>query len=293
MSRGAIDRTRRQVLLATGALLAVPAWSAASEHGFTTRAREIEAKVGGRLGVYILDTGSGREFGWRADERFMVLSSFKALAGAWVLARAERGQGALDQRIAFPKSTLVDWSPVTEKHAGGPGMTLAELCAATITTSDNTAANLILDATGGPAALTAFLREQGDAVTRLDRREPELNRADGLKDTSTPRAMAHSLQRLALGQGLGPDSRRQLQAWLVANTTGDKRIRAGLPAGWKVGDKTGTNRSDANDIAIVWPPGRAPLVVAAYLAGSPASAADKDAALAAVGRLAADFAQAR
>ncbi|PKO69373.1 MAG: class A beta-lactamase [Betaproteobacteria bacterium HGW-Betaproteobacteria-16] len=262
-------------------------WGNADDGSFHEQIAALEVAARCRLGVYIIDTATGREYGHRPDERFMMLSSFKLLASALVLARAEQGQDSLQRRIRYTREDLVTWSPVTEKHVGGEGLTLAQLCEATITTSDNTAANLILASYGGPAAVTAFARKLGDTVTRLDRTEPELNRPSGAAplDTTTPRAMTRTLQTLLIGNALAASSRHTLLQWLKANTTGDKRLRAGAPADWAIGEKTGTNRTDANDIGIAWPPGRAPLLVSAYLAESTAPAAARDAALAGVGRL--------
>lgn len=250
------------------------------------RLRAIEAQVTGRLGVHLLDTATGREVSRRPDEKFMLLSSFKLLASALVLHRVDGGRESLNRRIHYRASDLVAWSPVTERHVD-KGMTLAELCEATVTTSDNTAANLILTSFGGPGALTAYLRGLGDQVTRLDRFEPELNVAhpEAPFDTTSPRAMVTTMKKLLLGNALTPQSRGMLVDWLVANTTGDARLRAGVPACWRVGDKTGTNATASNDVAVIWPPGRAPLLVAAYLADSTADAAARDSALAAVGRL--------
>ena len=254
---------------------------------------QLEATAQGRLGVFILDTTTGQAHSHRADERFMMLSSFKLLASALVLARVDRGQESLERRITYAKSDLVTHSPVTERFAGtAEGMSLGGLCEATITTSDNSAANFILDSYGGPAALTRFARELGDDTTRLDRKETELNTgtAAALLDTTTPRAMALTMQKLLLGIALSAASRQLLQQWLVGNTTGDKRLRAGLPATWRVGDKTGTNQTDANDIGIAWPAdGRPPLIITAYLAESPASSEVKEATLAGVARLAASL----
>ena len=183
------------------------------------------------------------------------------------------------------------YSPFTEKHADRPGLSLAQLCEATVTTSDNTAANLILASYGGPAALTQFARQLGDQVTRLDRNEPELNRkATEPLDTTSPRAMISSMHKVLLGNALSAPSRQLLQSWLLGNTTGQNRLKAGLPPGWRIGDKTGTNALDANDIAIVWPPGRPPWLVAAYLSGSQASSQTKESVLAQVGRLAGEMA---
>jgi beta-lactamase class A len=286
---------RRHFSTATALAIASPfALLSACAHsapGLQARLQQLEAAAQGRLGVTILDTATGAVHGHRADEHFMMLSSFKLLASALVLARVDRGQESLERRITFAKSDLVTYSPVTERFAGTTeGMSLASLCEATITTSDNSEANFILDSYGGPAALTRFARELGDDTTRLDRRETELNTgtAAALLDTTTPRAMALTLQKLLLGNTLSPASRERLQQWLVGNTTGDKRLRAGLPPGWRVGDKTGTNKTDANDIGIAWPTnGRAPLIITAYLAESTASSAVKDATLSGVARLAA------
>nr|6TY6_A Chain A, Beta lactamase (GNCA4-2) [synthetic construct]6TY6_B Chain B, Beta lactamase (GNCA4-2) [synthetic construct]6TY6_C Chain C, Beta lactamase (GNCA4-2) [synthetic construct] len=248
---------------------------------------ELEKRSGGRLGVAVLDTATGRRFGYRGDERFPMCSTFKALLAAAVLARVDQGKENLDRRITYGKEDLVDYSPVTEKHVGD-GMTVAELCEAAITYSDNTAANLLLEALGGPAALTAFLRSIGDNVTRLDRWEPELNTAapGDPRDTTTPAAMAATLRTLLLGDVLSPASRQQLVDWLIANKTGDKRLRAGLPADDRVGDKTGTGEhGTTNDIAVVWPPNRAPIFLAVYLTESQVDADARDAVIAEVARL--------
>ncbi|MCR5867925.1 class A beta-lactamase [Aquincola sp. J276] len=247
----------------------------------------IEAGVGGRLGVSVLDTGSGQVTGHRLDERFPMCSTFKWLAAAHVLQRVDAGLERLDRRIVYGPEVLIAHSPVTQRHADGSGMTLAALCKATVTVSDNAAANLILQTLGGPAGLTAFVRTLGDAHTRLDRTEPELNEATpgDPRDTTTPRAMAGALQRAVLGNALSPAGRQQLAAWLEAASTGFKRLRAAVPAGWRAGDKTGTgSRGTANDVAVFWPPAAPPLVVCAYLTDSSAAPAQRDAALAEVGR---------
>ncbi|ACE98926.1 Beta-lactamase [Rhodopseudomonas palustris TIE-1] len=230
----------------------------------------LEAGSGGRLGVGVLDTASGRMIGHRLDERFPMCSTFKVLAAGLVLARVDRKQEKLDRRVSYAKSNLVTYSPATEKHVED-GMTIAELCEAAITLSDNTAANLLLASFGGPAGLTAFARSLGDETTRLDRIETELNEAlpGDPRDTTSPRAMAQDLRALTLGDALSPASRAQLITWLKANTTGGTRLRAGVPPGWTVGDKTGTgSRGTANDIAVLWPPQRAPLIVTVYLTGA-------------------------
>ena len=250
----------------------------------------LERRHGGRLGVSILDTGSGRRATHRGGERFLMCSTFKLLAVAAVLARVDRGAERLDRRIVFGRNVLLSHAPVTRVRVGPPGMSVAELCDAAITVSDNTAANLLLASVGGPAAVTAFVRGLGDAVTRLDRIEPDLN-AGGpgdLRDTTTPDAMLGTLQELLLGPALADGSRGRLLAWLRACSTGNGRLRAGVPAGWVVGDKTGSgSHGETNDVAILFPPRREPLLVTAYYAGSSADAASRSAVLADVGRIAA------
>ena len=233
----------------------------------------IEGQSGGRLGVAVLDTRDGALTGNRAGERFPMCSTFKLLAGAAVLARVDAGKEQLDRRIRYDAKHIVTYSPVTEKHVGD-GMTLAELCEAAVTLSDNTAGNLLLANIGGPEGLTAFTRTLGDTVTRLDRIETELNEAlpGDPRDTTTPAAMAADIRALVLGDALSAKSRAQLKAWLVGNKTGDTRIRAGVPAGWIVGDKTGTGgRGTNNDVGIIWPPGRAPVILSVYLTETTAS----------------------
>lgn len=262
-----------------------PAPPEALRQHIAERLRAIERAGRGELGVYILDTASGAEFGHRADERFRMCSTFKLLASALVLKRVDLGQESLARRIVVKKSDLLPHSPVTEKRLGGVGMTLAELCEATITTSDNAAGNLILASDGGPPGVTAFMRSLGDNVTRLDRFEPALNHRDGELDTTSPRAMLRSLQQLTLGDALTPTSRDLLLRWMRATTTGGERLKAGLPTSWQIGDKTGTGDDTSADIGIVWPPNRAPLLVTAYLTRSRASFEARNAALAQVGRL--------
>ena len=249
--------------------------------------RAIESRVGGRLGVAVLDTATGALAGHRLDERFPMCSTFKCLAAAQVLARVDAGQERLDRRVVVTRESLLEWSPVTGKHVGGAGMTVAELCEAAVTVSDNPAANLLLASLGGPAGLTAFLRRIGDGVTRLDRDEPSLNEAvpGDPRDTSTPRAMAATLRTLLLGDALSAAGRERLTQWMAATSTGAKRLRAGLPAGWRVADKTGTGRlGTTNDVGVLWPAHGAPLVVVSYLTQSKAAPAAREQALADVAR---------
>ena len=291
------DPARRSVLLAIACAASLAPLVGVSaknrrQDGLQDRLKALELQHGGRLGVCILDIGSGDRIGHRVDERFPMCSTFKLLAAAQVLSRVDRGEERLDRRIAYTRDDLVTYSPVTEKHVGGVGMTLAELCHATVTVSDNTAGNLLLASFGGPAALTAFARSLGDNVTRLDRWETELNEAipGDPRDTTSPAAMLDDMRLLLLGDKLSPASRKQLADWLVATTTGDKRIRGGLPKGWRAGDKTGTsNNGVTNDIAIVWPTGRAPLLVTAYYAEYAQPKEARNAVIAEVGRIAASL----
>lgn len=275
-------------LLGAAALVLRPRFAMAGEtEGIAGELAGLERQHGGRLGVAILDSGSGRRTGHRAGERFLLCSTAKLLVAGAVLARVDRGEEQLARRIVFGHDAVLEWAPITRKHAGAPGMTVAELCHAALTVSDNTAMNLLLKAVGGPAAATRFVRSLGDKVTRLDRPEPELNVPDKDLDTTTPDAMLASMRTLLLGDVLSAASRAQLIDWLRHNTTGDTQLRAGMPASWKVGDKTGSGHTQTNDVAIAWPPGRQPLLVTAYYEG-PADQGDvRKAVLAHVGKLAA------
>jgi beta-lactamase class A len=247
---------------------------------------QIEAKSKGRLGVAVLDTQSGFRAALHGSDRFPMCSTFKFLAAAAVLKRVERGQSQLDKQIRFEAKDVVTYSPVTKDHVE-TGMTLAALCEAALTQSDNTAANMLLREIDGPAGLTAFARSLGDDVTRLDRREVELNEAvpGDDRDTTTPVAMLNNLQRVIVGKQLSESSRQQLTDWMLANKTGDTRLRAGVPHDWKVADKTGSGeRGTANDIGVLWPPGRKPILLTVYLTESQASADERSAAIADVAR---------
>ena len=248
--------------------------------------REIEASVGGRLGVAVLDTGTGRVEGHRLDERFPMCSTFKWLAAALILKRVDNGEEKLARRVRFGRESLLNNSSISEQHLAD-GMTIAQMCEAAVTVSDNAAANLLLNSFGGPPAVTRFARSLGDTMTRLDRMEPALNesRAGDPRDTTTPRAMSVALNAALLGDALSPASRGQLLQWLQATKTGDERLRAGVPATWKVGDKTGTGaHGSTNDVGVLMPPGRAPLIVAAYLTQTTAPMPRRNKALADVGR---------
>ncbi|WP_430503210.1 class A beta-lactamase [Micromonospora trifolii] len=222
----------------------------------------LETQFGARLGIYAIDTGTGRSIEHRADERFAYASTVKALAAGALLARTTPEQ--LDRRISYTSSDLVPYSPITEKHVQD-GMTLRDLLDAIVRYGDNTAANLIFDALGGPQQLEQDLRAIGDQVTEVEREEPMLNEAvpGDIRDTSTPRAFATDLQKYVLGDALADDDQALLTRWLRGNTTGAELIRAGVPAGWMVGDKTGAaSYGTRNDIAVIWPTNGAPIALA-------------------------------
>ncbi|MCY0922217.1 class A beta-lactamase [Streptomyces sp. H27-G5] len=225
--------------------------------------KRLERTYAARLGVYAVNTGTGREVAYNDSERFAYASTFKAFAAAAVLRK--HSPHDMDEVIKYSRDDLIDHSPVTGKHVEA-GMTLRQLCDAAVRHSDNTAANLLFDALGGPQGLAAALRAVGDTTTRVERREPALNQwsPGATPDTTTPRAWAEDLRAFALGDTLGKDERAQFVKWLQTNTTGDELIRAGVPKGWVVGDKTGGGGVHAvrNDIAVVWPPDSAPLVMA-------------------------------
>ena len=272
---------RRSVLLAAPTLVALRR----AETPFDT----IERRVGGRLGVFAVDTGTGRTLAHRADERFAMCSSFKALLAARVLQGVDDGSEHAGAELSYGRGDLLANSPVSQARLG-TGLTVTEACEAIVTQSDNTAANLLLARVGGPAGLTRWLRGLGDSTTRLDRTEPSLNSAlpGDLRDTTTPAAVVQTWRRLLLGSALQPSSRAKLDGWLHACRTGQHRLRAGLPASWSTGDKTGTSGGDAgtwNDIALTRPPGRAPILVAALLTRSPAPQAAAEGALAEVGAI--------
>ncbi len=259
---------------------------------FANRIAAIEARVSGRIGVATLDTGSGKHFDYRSQERFPMCSTFKFLAAAAVLKRVDQGKEKLERFVRYDAKDILEYAPVTKARLKDGGMTLGALCAAAIEQSDNTAGNLLSDAIGGPAGLTNFARSLGDQMTRLDRKEPELNSAapGDERDTTTPAAMCSDMQQLLLGRVLSESSRHQLEDWLQHNETGALMIRAGVSETWSVGDKTGRCGNGAtNNIAIIRPPERAPIVIAIYSIRSPAPADDRAAVIAGAARVVVDL----
>ncbi len=282
----------RRTLLAAMPALAV--WPAVAEQApsFLT---DYERASGGKIGVYAENVTSGATFAWRANERFVMCSTFKASVAACALARVDRGEDKLDHMIAYSQKDILDYAPVAKENLKGNlakgALSIADLCKGAVELSDNTCANLLLTRVGGPAKLTAFWRSLGDKTSRLDHYEPELNRSPpgDPHDTTTPAAMAGTLKRLVLGEALSPSSRDHLTEWLVNCKTGAKRLRGGLPKDWRIGDKTGNNGKDAvGDIAVAWSKPDAPIVIAVYTQGGKPNAAQHEQVFAAIGRLVAE-----
>lgn len=279
------DWTRRS-LIAGAALLPFAAWAGDNPAGLI---EAIETRAGGRLGVAALDTGTGRRIGHRAGERFAMCSTFKLLLVARVLQKVERGEEKPGRWITYGKDDLLDYAPVAREHLPKGGMTIQDLAQASIEWSDNSCANLLLATIGGPQGVTGEARALGDTTTRLDRNEPTLNTAivGDPRDTTTPDAMLGDMNRVLLGEALKDGARQQLTDWMIACKTGPNRIRAGLPAGWRCGNKTGTGlNGTTNDIAILWPPdGRKPMLLAVYFAESKLELDAREAVIADVARV--------
>jgi beta-lactamase class A len=288
--------TRREALglsLGAFAMLAASRSARAAETGtegaFAERLAMLEARSGGRLGVAMFDSGGGKRLTYRGDELFPMCSTFKFLAAAAILARVDAGKERLDRRLSYGQSDLLEYAPVTKEHAGEGSMTLEALCAAAVEMSDNTAANLLLQVLGGPSGITGFCRSLGDDKTRLDRSEPFLNEAlpADERDTTTSVAMLGCMDRLFLGDALTPGSRAHLEGWMINAKPGAKRLPAAIPEGARIGHKTGTGeRGTSNDIAIVWPAGGKPVLIAAYLTGSTRKTEERDAVIAEAGKIA-------
>lgn len=274
---------RRTLLAAVPALVATAAYAEDAMSALEAH----ERATGVRIGLFAENVNTGAQIAWRADERFAMCSTFKASLAACVLARVDRGEDALDRMVAYGQADLLDYAPVAKASLAKGELSVAELCEAAVEVSDNTCANLLLARIGGPAALTAFWRSTGDAVTRLDHNEPVLNRTQppDPNDTTTPAAMAGSLRRFVLGDVLSPASRERLVGWMRDCKTGTDMLRAGLPSGWTVGDKTGNNGKDAlGDIAVAWSEPARALVICAYTRGS-ASAPELHQLFADIGKL--------
>lgn len=275
---------RRAFILTTAALII-----GSSARGDENPFWDLEKQYGGRLGVTVLDTATGERMAYRADERFPMCSTFKLLIVGGILHNVDKGSETLDRWVAFQSSDLLEYAPVAKEQVGRGGMTMNDLCAAAIEYGDNTAANLILKALGGPSEATRYVRSLGDGATRIDRFEPDANTCipGDPRDTTTPAAMLGDLKALVLGDALSAKGRAQLLGWLNNCKTAARRIPAGLPSGWTSGDRTGSGANGtANDVAIIQRPNKAPLLIAAYSTGvAAAKPSDRDPLLADIGRI--------
>lgn len=295
---------RRTLILVSAAslpLFGTGALAASSTRKFDAASKLRELEVGqARLGVCLLDTATGEFTGNRLDERFALCSTFKLPLVAACLREADSGRLDLAEVLRYSKSDLLSWAPVTGQHVDKGGLSIAVLAQAAQELSDGLAANLLVKRLGGPASVTAKFREMGDAVTRLDRYEPDLGLvlSGDLRDTTSPLAIAELVRRFTTGWLLQPDSRQRLLRWMENTSTGTRRLRAGLPAVWRSGNKTGTGRAEGttnkcNDVAITFPPRRSPVIVAAYFDSAEYTAqveARHEAVLAEVGKIAAAWA---
>ncbi|MBX9742534.1 MAG: class A beta-lactamase [Chthoniobacterales bacterium] len=255
---------------------------------FEKKLAALEASVHGRIGVCALDTSDNKSLCYRANERFPLCSTFKVMDVAAILKKSMTDPQLLKKRIIYTKSDLVsEWNPITEQHVT-EGMTIEELCAAAMSYSDNSAANFLANQLGGPNAITAFARSIGDSAFRLDHLEPDLNSAipGDPQDTTTPEAMTKSLRKIMLGDILSPNLCDQLQTWFKGNTTGNTCIRAGVPIGWVVGDKTGSgDYGTRNDIAVLWPIKGSPIVLSIYFTQFKKEAPKRDEVIAAATKI--------
>lgn len=278
---------RRTAMMGVAATMATPLWAQKRADPFAAIRATLGA--GGRLGLAVHDTGTGRRLSIDAEERYALCSTFKVPLAAAILSRVDQKRLELDRAVRFSGADLLDYAPVVKAALPQGQLSIEKLCEGAVVMSDNAAANLLLPQIGGPKGLTAWLREQKDGFTRLDRDEPTLNdvRGDEVRDTTTPLAMVGLLQRLFTGGALSAASRDRLIGWMVASSTGRTRLRAGLPQNWRVGDKTGTSGEGwVNDIAVAWVPGRAkPIVIACYIDAPNVPTATAEAAHAQVGRL--------
>lgn len=248
----------------------------------------LESQQGGRLGVIAVDTASWRRIGYRSQERFAMCSTHKVLTVAAILSRVDRSGLTLDQPIRYGQADLLDYAPVTRKNLGAGFMTIGALCAAAIEWSDNTAANLLLGLIGGPAGWTGYARSIGDTMSRLDRIEPALNSAipGDPRDTTTPAAMVQDLNQVLLGTVLSTGSRNHLESWMLEGQITNALLRAGVPSGWRVADKSGSGSNGTrNDIGIILRPKAAPILACVYYTGSKTSLSSQNQVIAETGRI--------
>jgi beta-lactamase class A len=266
--------------LSLGLLTGTPSFAQGPEQRLAATIDRIEQDLDARVGLVIRDSGTDWSISHRADERFLMNSTFKSMLCGVVLHRVDAGEIDLDEQIAITGNDILDYAPVTETMVDNT-MSVGELCHATIDMSDNTAANLLIDRTGGPQSVTAFLREIGDPVSRLDRREPEVNTftPGDPRDTTTPEAMAATMVTLLTGDVLTPQSRTQLVDWMSGGGVTGALIRASTPEGWHVADKSGSGDVSRNIVAMVTPPDREPYFIAIFLSDAEADFDTRNAAV--------------
>lgn len=295
--------TRRNLLLtsvAASAVLSTPAMGQSSRSSVALRKLQALEQGHARLGVCFMDAATGESCGTRLDERFAMCSTFKLAMVAACLREADHGRLNMAQVLEYSEADMLPWAPVTKEHLSQGGLSITTLAKAALQRSDGTAANLLVDRLGGPSAVTAMIKDMGDTVTRLDRYEPDLGlvlSAD-MRDTSSPLAYAQLARQIFTGRILQKESRELLLNWAQNTTTGARRLRAGLPQGWRTGNKTGSGRTEGttnkcNDIAITFPPNRNPIIITAYFDSGEYTEkieARHEAVLAEVGKIAAEWA---
>ena len=266
-------------------ILLASANAATAQDALQRKVQEVEARIGGRIGYAMTDLTGDRAWGYNAEDRFPMSSTFKSLLCGVILKRVDAGAESLDRRIAYSATDLVTYSPVTEADVE-MGMTVGELCHAAVTVSDNTAGNLLLASVGGPDGFTSALRDLGDETTRLDRWETALNegKPGDPQDTTTPQAALSTLETLLFGDTLTAGSRRQLAEWMIADAVADDLLRASLPDGWVIGDKSGAGDHGSRSIlAVIWPEPDQPVLASIYMTGNDADMPARNAAIAEIG----------
>ncbi|WP_062763067.1 class A beta-lactamase [Falsirhodobacter sp. alg1] len=276
--------SRVAAAFAFGLLLAPTSFAQPSADTLLPTVAQIEARLDGRIGLSLIETGSGRSWTYRKDERFPMNSTVKVPICATVLARRDAGKLSLSDILRVNQEDILSYAPVTEKTVGA-GMSLADLCLAAIDMSDNTAANMLVDHIGGPQAVTDFLRGTGDELSRLDRREPELNNflSGDPRDTTTPAAMTETLRRLLLGNALSSESGKQLAEWMSIGGVTGNLLRADAPEGWIILDKSGGGSHTRNIVAVVIPEGGSPWIVTIFISDVDADSSTRNAALQQIG----------
>lgn len=267
-------------------LTLIPSAMAVSPPAMTAFLQQQENQLNARIGMAVVNAQGESVFGYRQDERFPLTSTFKTLACAALLERLQKDGGSLDQQVTIQPDELLDYAPITKNYLAPATLSLRTLCAAAVSYSDNTAGNRILAYLGGPQAITQFMRRLGDNVTRLDRTEPTLNEAmpGDARDTSSPKSMAAGLQKILTSNTLTPANRATLDSWMREDKVGDALLRATLPQGWSIADKTGAGGHGSRAIiAAVYPPQQAPFYVAIYITRTEATMPMTNTAIAQIG----------